>query len=245
MIKTLFFLFLILIFSNSFAQQVLQEVDYLKPGWTGNYKHGIGFSSSFSGNNTFIFDTYKDSEISYTAFLGFAKSAGSASKAITNNGTTIVEVNSGTRSLGTISIAGSYNYKIFRNDWTNIKLGPLFGLNIYLKDKYDVGTKTTTIATGTDAYSGFGTAELSRDIQCFFGPILSTALNLRWLPMITVGIDSGILLYTSSTTKTVQSTNTAGVTSTVTTETDPGLASSTFGNGIFNLFGNFNIRYVW
>jgi hypothetical protein len=223
-----------------------QESSYLQPGWTGNYKYGIGFSSStFTGTNVFLFDIYKDPDISFTSYFGYYKQSGSYKKTMTNNGTTDIETNSGVKYNGSITLAESYNVKVFRNDWSNIRVGALLGINYYTKADYDAGTRSTVIASGVTTDTAYGTISVTKGPQFFVGPIVSTALNIRWLPMITVGMDGGLVIYTESKTTTTTKATSGAVTTNTSAVTEPGLSASTIGNGLFNLFGNFNIRYVW
>lgn len=90
--------------------------DYLNPGWSGKYKHALGYSTSFTQTSTFIYDYYRDDVISYTTYFGFTKQASSFTQSTTNNGTTNVITNSGSKTGATISIAESINRRVFRND---------------------------------------------------------------------------------------------------------------------------------
>jgi hypothetical protein len=223
-----------------------QESSYLQPGWSGNYKYGLGFSSGYiTGTDVFVFDIYTNPDISFTTYFGYYKNEDGFRKTISNNGTTIIETNSGSKVIGTITLAESYNLKVFRNDWINIRVGALFGINYYTKSNYDTGTRSTIIASGAVTDTAYGTVTISEAPQFFAGPILSTALNIRWLPMITVGMDGGIVIHTESKTTTTTKTTSGAVTTTTSAVSRPGLSADTIGNGLFNLRGDFNIRYVW
>ncbi len=219
--------------------------DLFQPGWSGKYKRGIGYSTSLLSTSTFIYDHYTDTPASYSGFFSYTNAADSSTQSIANNGTTIVTTNSGSRSLGIITLAGSYNYRLFRNEWSNIRIGFLGGINLYPKTSYDIGTQTTTIATGVVTYSGFGTSTLTRPVQIIVGPILMTAVNLRWFPMLSIGMDSGIFLFSNSKTTTESSSNTAGVVTKTTQVVSPGIVGSTRGDGTFGFSTSFAVRYVW
>lgn len=226
-----------------------KEVDYLQPGWSGQYKYALGYSTNFTQNATFIFDYYEDAKKSYTTYFGFTKSANSYSQTRSNNGTNTTVSNSGTKSNAVLTLAESINQSIYRGAWANVRLGWLAGLNYFQDAKYDSGSASTVNATGVTTYTSSGITKVTRVPQFFTGPVVSTSFNIRWLPMITVGMDGGMLLFTESRTKSKftgrNGNSNAPIPVSTTTETEPGYASQMSGNGIFNLFGNFNIRYVW
>ncbi len=219
--------------------------DLFQQGWSGKYKRGIGFSTSLLGTSTFIYDHYTDTQTSYSGFLSYQNTADSFNQTNANNGTTITITNAGTRNLGVITLAGSYNYRLFRNEWSNIRIGILGGLNIFPKTSYEIGTQATTIATGAITYTGFGTTTLTRPIQFIMGPVLMTAINLRWFPMVSIGMDGGIFVYSNSKTTSTTNSNTAGVVTKSTTITSPGIVGSTLGLGTFGFTTAFAVRYVW
>lgn len=118
-------------------------------------------------------------------------------------------------------------------------------MNYFTDAEYDTGSRSTNLGTGVNTDTNFGKAKVTREKQFFTGPVISTALNIRWLPMITVGMDGGLLVFTESQTETKTSANTGAVSTSSTSKTEPGMTATMTGNGIFNLFGNFTIRYVW
>ena len=244
MLKNIF-LSLLLILPNLI---LAAEPEYLQPGWTGQYKYGIGYSTNYaSGPGTLILDYYATPDISYTGYFGLLKPAGDSQKVLNNNGSTLTESYSGAKSNATLSIAASYNLRVFRNDWTNIRVGALLGISYSPSVTYKTGTRVTILSTGAETDTNYGTIEKTKSPQIFAGPIVSTAFNIRWLPMITVGMDGGLMIYTASKTKTTTTASTTGASGNtgIDTETDTGTSAYTFGNGTFSLLGNFSIRYVW
>ena len=219
--------------------------DPFMPGWSGKYMHGVGYSTSLVGTSTFIYDHYTDSPVSYTGLLGYSKSSSNSLVSTSDNTTTVVESNTGSKSIGTYTLAGSYNYRIYRNEWTNLRAGFLFGTNIFTSVKYPTGTKTTTTATGVVTYSSYGTVESKKGIQPFLGPTFYSGINLRWFPMITMGMDGGIFYYFKTNQTTTTTTNNAGVTTTTVAVTSTGENASTLGLGTFGFQTAFSVRYVW
>ena len=221
------------------------EEELFQPGWSGKYTNAVGYSINFLGGPTFIYDHYLDGKSSETYFFGFQKTASSITTNSTTNNTTIVEVSSGSKSMGTITLGYSRNGRIFRNEWSNIRIGFLGGLIYYSGVDYPTGTKTTTIATGAETFSAFGGVSLKQDPQLLLGPVLYTSFNLRWFPMITVGMDGAIIYSTPTTQIRETTTDTAGVTTVTKSKVLMGEDISMNGNGTFGFLVNFSVRYVW
>ena len=224
--------------------------DFFQPGWKGNYRHGIGYSASFIGSNTFVYDHYLNADNSLSAYFAYQNPDDSNTVTNGTTATTTTETFSGTKTIGTISFASSYNWRIYRNEWTNIRIGGLLGANIYTGVDYQTGTKSTVNATGVTTYTSYGTAKQSKSPQFLVGPVIMTAFNLRWFPMISAGMDGGIIFKTSSKTKTETSLQSGATSGTVTTttsnsESESGFGGSTTGAGTFGFSTSFSIRYVW
>jgi hypothetical protein len=242
--KFLVLILLSLVSQNIFSAEV---ADPFQPGWSGKYLHGLGFNTnSRLGFPTIIYDHYTNSNISYTFNFGFTKAASTASQTTTSTATTTTNAFGGAKSMSTFTLAASYNYRLYRSEWANVRVGFLGGVTKFFDTDYGVGTETTTIATGTTVRTGYGSTLLSRSTQVFMGPMFYQAFDMRWFPNITIGMDMGILYFFSSQQTATTNSETAGVASTSQALTNPGTSASTFGDATtFGFTTAFSIRYVW
>ena len=249
-------------------------IDPFNPGWsTQKVRHGIGFGSTFmtGATNQFIYDHF-DNDAGYSVYLGFSKAADSyavsnvaGTTGTTTTSTTISETRSGQKNPFVLSLGGSYNRPIMRNDWLMVRWGVYGGVDYYFKTSYDTGTHTevTNNTTGDVAVTdtGYGSVSVTRDPVFKVGPMIDTLFFLRWFPQLAIGMQGGIMYATPSKTASettsrnrtfnrvggVDQTPTSNTEQTVRSTQDTGSTVGTFAvaGTQFNLFGNFVLRYVW
>lgn len=158
-------------------------------------------------------------------------------------------------------------YVLFADRWFRATTGLMLAYTTTSDVSYKTGTTTTTISDTSQpanyavSQSDTGTVSVATKPRIIVGPRFGTDFFLRWFPHLSLGFSTGILMGSGGVTTTKTSTEdkvfavTNGAEQTPTTHTNtsateqqtPGSTKTTVavGGTIFNLFGSFNLRYVW
>ena len=251
----------------------LVKSEFMMPGWnTRHYSSSLGFSTSFTGTSTVVYENYfSDSSIAY--YFGASKASDSIS--VSNVGsvtgvspTTTVNTTtySGAKNPFTLSIGSAYYKHTFRNNWMLVRMGIFGGADYFTGTSYKTGShRETTVSTTPNTTSivdtNFGDVTANRTMVFRLGPTFDTSFYLRWFPQLAIGLQAAILYSTDNKTSTTTNTRSrtydsiSGVDQTpssdnsTSTQVDslvgPSLSTFAVAGSTFNLFGNFTIKYVW
>lgn len=239
-----------------------------------NYAIGFESASTFSiiGQNMAIFGMTLAPDVWLDLYLGYTKSANTTTTTSTVADNTVTGsrtdtlANTGVLNPHTISVGAAVRFAIFQNSWLQIHVGPMGALVLPNSVSYPTGSMVRTYADKDDTanYSvtdTVGAVDISNGMIFHAGARLGSEFYLRWFPHLAIGFNTGVLTSFGGNTTTTTTTrnkiyavvNDAEQTATTDTNTvatadlDRGMRGATFGVGgtVFNLFGNFLIRYIW
>jgi hypothetical protein len=158
-------------------------------------------------------------------------------------------------------------FVLFSDRWFRATTGLMLAYSTTSTVSYKTGTTTTTVsdtsqpANYTVSQADTGTVSVTTQPRIILGPRFGTDFFLRWFPHLSLGFSTGILMGSGGVTTTKTNTEdkvfavsngaeqspTIHTITSATEEQKPGTTKSTVavGGTVFNLFGSFNLRYVW
>ena len=220
-----------------------------------------------------VFGYWATPNVSIEGYLGYTKttetyneSVATTEDSVSNTRSTVTSY-TGSMTPHTFLIGGGARYKVVQTSWFQFTIGGVVAVVPGNNASNRTGTSTQTIqslsvpTSFTTVETALGTVTSDTNWQLSVGPKLGTEFYLKWIPHLALGFSTGVFASFGGDTTTTTATRTRtyltvnGVPQTPTSDTSSstvavqklGTRGTTFGIGgtIFNLFGNFTIRYVW
>lgn len=235
------------------------------------YENGTGNFNIFGRNAVSLSHTFAPNRI-VDIYLGYTKNAdtitvgtSTADTALTNT-RTITTSYGGVGNAHVITLGAGYRSVLYQNAWVQIHAGIVGALVLPFSAKYNNGSFVETFPNKDDADNRtiadtVGSVESREALSFQVGPRIGSEFYVKWFPHLALGFSTGIITAFGGNTKTttvVRTKNytvangqeqlpTTDNTTTTVSESRVGMRGTTFGIGgtIFNLFGNFSLRYIW
>lgn len=259
--------------ATSASTQTRSSLDPMLAGWnTRRYTKSIGFSASFLGTNTIVYENYF-SDSSLALYFGANKAADTYSESnqtVTTGTATVTTTTTttygGVKNPMSLSLGAAYYGHTFRNNWLLVRTGLFGGVDYFTGTNYNTGSHREVVSSATPntisiTDTNFGDVSANRSTIFRLGPAVDTSFFLRWFPQLAIGFQAAILYSTDNKLKTSTNQrsrtydNVSGVDQPPTTDTStstntntlagPSLSTFAVAGQQFNLFGNFTLKYVW
>jgi len=235
------------------------------------YENGSGNFNVFA-QNAMVFGIWVGPRLGLDIYLGYTKDAdtytttSASSESSLNTTKTASTTYSGIKNQNYYTLGLGLKYVLYQNSWVQINFGGVAAVTLPSSATYSSGTITETFAVKTDptnksVVDTVGSIEAKTALAYHVGPKIGSEFYLKWFPHLSLGFATGLLASfggnTATTTTTrnkiftvvngTEQTPSTDTTSVSVADRDLGMRAKTFGIGgtVFNLFGNFTIRYVW